>query len=222
MSDLEQLILSTLATSVIEDSWTFAEAHQVDHQAVVGAIKSLLVDAYVADAALTTSFWVLTDEGSDIVAKGSPEFQVFQAVPAEGGGITVAQLNALCGDVAKIGLGAAMKSKWLKKDGDSILRVAASVVDDTAAQLAAVAAGTSTLTEDDLKNLKRRKLVNQIVRKSFKLTKGPDYQPVRTRRWVRVPGNRDVPVAKMCQPLLIRRVHPIYSLSPPGWSGMRN
>jgi dynein heavy chain len=91
-------------------------------------------------------------------------------------------VNALCGDVAKIGLGAAMKSKWLKKDGDSILRAAASVVDETAAQLASVAAGTSTLSEDDLKNLKRRKLVNQVVRKSFKLTKGPEYQPVRTRR----------------------------------------
>jgi phenylalanyl-tRNA synthetase alpha chain len=182
MSDLEQLILSTLATAAIEDSWAFAEAHHVDHQAVVGAVKSLLVDAYVADEALTTSFWVLTDEGADIVAKGSPEYQVYQAVPAEAGGITVAQLNALCGDVAKIGLGAAMKSKWLKKDGDSILRAAASVVDETAAQLASVAAGTSTLSEDDLKNLKRRKLVNQVVRKSFKLTKGPEYQPVRTRR----------------------------------------
>ena len=182
MSDLEQLILSTLAAgNEIADSWVFAEQHQQDHQFIVGAIKSLLVDAYIVDEPITSTFWVLTDEGSAIVSKGSPEYQVFQAVPADGG-ISVAQLNTLCGEVAKIGLGPCMKNKWLKKDGDNILRIAASVADETAAQLAQVGNGASILSEDDLKNLKRRKLVNQVVRKSFKITKGPDFQPQRTRK----------------------------------------
>ena len=183
MSGLEELILSTLSSgNEIADSWTFAEQHQQPHQAIVGAIKSLLVDAYVVDEPITSTFWVLTEEGSEIVAKGSPEYQVFQAIPADGG-ISVTELNKLCGDVAKIGLGPCMKSKWLKKDGENILRIATSVVDETAGMLAKVEKGDLTgVSEDDLKNWKRRKLINQVVRKSFKITKGPDFQPQRTRK----------------------------------------
>lgn len=175
--DLEQLILSTLASGTdIADSWTFAENNKIDHQNLIGALKSLLVDAYAADEALTNNFWLLTDEGSDIASKGSPEFRVYQAVSAEG--MSVAELNSSLGDVAKIGLGPCMKNKWLKKDGDRILRIAEGVKDETATSLA----NLSTASEDDLKNLKRRKLVNQVVRKSYKITKGVEFQPTRVRK----------------------------------------
>ena len=181
--DLEALILSTLASgNDISDSWLFAEEHKQDHQLLVGAIKSLLVDAYVADQPITSSFWVLTDEGSEIATKGSPEFQVYQEVPSEG--INVNDLNASLGNTAKIGLGPCMKNKWLKKDGDRILRIIDGVKDDTATSLSAIANPTvsSEVSEEDLKNLKRRKLVNQIVRKSYKIVKGPEFQPRRVRK----------------------------------------
>lgn len=181
--DLEQLILSTLASgNDIPDSWIFAENNKIDHQSLIGALKSLLVDAYAADEPITSAFWVLTDEGSDIAMKGSPEFQVYQAVPAEG--ISVVELNTAMGEIAKIGLGPCMKNKWLKKDGDRIVRIVEGVKDDTAISLADLANPTaaSKLSEDDLKNLKRRKLVNQIVRKSYRITKGVEFQPTRVRR----------------------------------------
>ena len=181
--DLEALILSTLASgSDIPDSWIFAENHKQDHQLLVGAIKSLLVDAYVADQPITSSFWVLTDEGSEIAAKGSPEFQVYQAIPSEG--INVNDLNASLGNTAKIGLGPCMKNKWLKKDGDIILRIMDEVKDETATSLSAIAnpKASSEVSEEDLKNLKRRKLVNQIVRKSYKIVKGAEFQPHRVRK----------------------------------------
>ena len=181
--DLEQLILSTLASgNDIADSWVFAEEHNQDHQTLVGAIKSLLVDAYVVDAPITSSFWVLTDEGSDIAKNGSPEFQVYKAVPSEG--INVVDLNASLGEVAKIGLGPCMKNKWLKKDGDRIVRLVDDVKDETASSLAGIADpnSASKTSEDDLKNLKRRKLVNQIVRKSYKITKGVEFKPLRVKR----------------------------------------
>ena len=181
--DLEQLILSTLASgSEIADSWIFAESHNIDHQNLIGALKSLLVDAYAADEALTNSFWLLTEEGSEIATKGSPEFRVYQAVSAEG--MSVAELNSSMGDVAKIGLGPCMKNKWLKKDGDRILRIAEGVKDETAASLADLSnpLSTSKPSEEDLKNLKKRKLVNQVVRKSYKITKGVEFQPTRVRK----------------------------------------
>ena len=181
--DLEQLILSTLASgNDIADSWIFAESNNVDHQNLIGALKSLLVDAYAADVPITSSFWVLTDEGSEIVTKGSPEFQVYQAVPAEG--ISVVELNTTMGEIGKIGLGPCMKNKWLKKDGDRIIRIMERVKDDTAISLADLASPTaaSKPSEDDLKNLKRRKLVNQIVRKSYRISKGVEFQPTRVRK----------------------------------------
>ena len=181
--DLEQLILSTLASgNDIKDSWIFAEDNKIDHQNLIGALKSLLVDAYAADEAITSSFWVLTDEGSDIATKGSPEFQVYQAVPSEG--INVVDLNSSLGDIAKIGLGPCMKNKWLKKEGDRIVKIALGIKDETATCLADISNPTSTTkpSEEDYKNLKRRKLVNQIVRKSYKITKGLEFQPTRVKR----------------------------------------
>lgn len=179
--DSEQLILSTLAArGDIPDSWNLASEYGLDHQVIVGAIKSLLVDSYVIDDQISTSFWTLTDEGSEIIANGSPEMQVYTTIPAEG--INVIDLQSKLGDVAKIGLGPCMKNKWLKKQGDMILKLVDNVKDETSEQLASLASNSSTLTEEDLKNLKRRKLVQQVNRKSYKISKGPDFQERRTRK----------------------------------------
>jgi hypothetical protein len=75
--DLEQLILSHLQSNEsIEDTWVFAENNSIDHQSIIGVLKSLLVDGYVIDEPLSNTFWALTEEGCEIAAKGSPEFQV--------------------------------------------------------------------------------------------------------------------------------------------------
>eukprot|EP00596_Hydrurales_sp_CCMP1899_P002267 CAMPEP_0119042874 /NCGR_PEP_ID=MMETSP1177-20130426/16224_1 /TAXON_ID=2985 /ORGANISM="Ochromonas sp, Strain CCMP1899" /LENGTH=507 /DNA_ID=CAMNT_0007009937 /DNA_START=85 /DNA_END=1605 /DNA_ORIENTATION=- len=176
--DLEQVILSELAKEigVIPDSAIFAEAYNVPHQSMVGAIKSLLADAYIVDETITSSSWELTTEGSEIASKGSPEFQVYNAVPV--GGINVADLNNTLGAIAKIGLGPCMKNKWLKKEGDVIVRISEGIKDQTAVSLSSL---TET-SEDDLKNFKKRKLVVQIIKKSYKISRGVDYQPVRVRK----------------------------------------
>lgn len=181
--DIESLILHALDTSAnqsIADTWLFAESHHIDHQAVVGAVKSLLVDRYVVDEALTTTFWTLTEEGQEILSKGSPEFQVYSLVPSGTNGIALTELQSKLGDVAKIGLGPCMKNKWLKKQGESVLRVAEGITDETAGVLGQVSSGN--VDEEELKNLKRRKLVQQITRKSYKITKGPEYRPQRVRK----------------------------------------
>ena len=77
-----------------------------------------------------------------------------------------------------------MKNKWLKKEGDRIVKIALGIKDETATCLADISNPTSTTkpSEEDYKNLKRRKLVNQIVRKSYKITKGLEFQPTRVKR----------------------------------------
>lgn len=179
--DVEGLLLSSLEKEgVIADSWDFALIHSIDHQNLIGVMKSLLVDSYVSDEPITSMFWTLTDEGNDIVKKGSPEFQVFNMVPSDG--IAVAELNKIAGEVGKIGLGPCMKNKWLKKDGDRIVKNIVSIKDELALQLSDILSGKSSLSEDDLKNLKRRKLVQQITRKSYKIGKGAEYQVKRVRK----------------------------------------
>jgi phenylalanyl-tRNA synthetase alpha chain len=183
--DLEQLILNTIEHGEIADTYIFAKENNIDHQVIVGVIKSLLVDAYVIDEPVTNSFWVVTDEGNVMAEKGSPEYQVFQAVPVDG--INVVELQNQLKDICKIGLGQCMKNKWLKKDGDMIKRVVDNVNDETSTILSALNSlnltGNGTEPkEDDMKNFKRRKLVNQIVRKSLRITRGPAYRVKRVRK----------------------------------------
>ena len=128
--DLEGLVLRSLsADGVINDTMDFAAAHGVDHQDLVGTIKSLLVDAYVVDEQISKTLWALTGEGEQVVANGSPEYQVYNAVPADADGISMTQLQVAIGEIVKIGLGPCMKNKWLKKQGESVVKIASNVND---------------------------------------------------------------------------------------------
>ena len=105
---------------------------------------------------------------------------MFAAVTSDG--VTMEILNQTLGDsIVKIGLGPCMKNKWVKKDKNLIVRLAQSVCDETRELLQQVATGIE-VSEDDLKNLKKRKLVNQQVRKSYRLVKGEEFSERRQKR----------------------------------------
>ena len=182
--DYEQVVLSAIdADGLIADTWDLAIKLNIDHQILVGVVKSLLVDRYVVEEPLSTTYWTLTAEGEQVVAQGSPEIQVLNAVPTDG--ISLSELQTALGEIAKIGMGVCMKNKWIKKDGDKVVRLAENVKDDTATALRAVAnddAVTIAQNEAELKNLMKRKLVKQVTRKSSRITKGPEFRPVRVRK----------------------------------------
>lgn len=192
---IQQLVLDALAVNnTIEDSYQFASTHNLDHQAVVGALKSLLVDRYAIDTPLQITLWALTAEGSDVAKNGSPEVQVFNAIATDG--TSIAELNKMLpADIIKIGMGSCMKNKWVKKEGDLLKRAQESVVDNTMRQLSELSVSSSAVTEEDLKNLKRRKLVDQITRKYYCITKGPEYRQHRVKKFTDLTkdmlGNKD-------------------------------
>ena len=69
--DLEQLLLDKVAEGgEIKDTWDLALELGLEHQVVVGALKSLLVESYLQDEPLSQSFWTLTAEGKAIVENG--------------------------------------------------------------------------------------------------------------------------------------------------------
>ena len=117
--DCEALLLAaTAAGGVVADTFPWAQAAGVEHDSCVGALKSLMVDGYLLSAALSKEFWVLTEEADAYVLRGSPEAQVFGALPALGsGGAGEAALAALLGEaLVKVGLGKCLKSKWVARD----------------------------------------------------------------------------------------------------------
>jgi len=120
----ETAILTFLASSpdaVIEDTFPWSKEANLDHTAVVGAIKSLLADEYVEASNLSASFYSLTSEGQSILENGSQEILVLKALN-ETGKLSLPDLQAKVGnDVAKIGMGNCMKKKWVKKDGADLV-----------------------------------------------------------------------------------------------------
>ncbi|KAK8518779.1 hypothetical protein V6N12_012023 [Hibiscus sabdariffa] len=81
----EDAILGYLAThEEIPDSEQFATQHALQHSEVVNVIKSLHGFRYIDAQDIKRETWVLTDEGEKYAADGSPEVQLFSAVPPEG------------------------------------------------------------------------------------------------------------------------------------------
>ena len=138
--DCEAAVLQHLSSSpdaVIEDTFPWAAEKQLDHLKVVGAIKSLMADDYVRSSDLATSFYELSKEAETILANGSQEILVLQAIAAVEK-MSLGDLQTAVGkDVAKIGMGNCMRSKWVKKDGADLVAIVKpeEVSDETQAAL---------------------------------------------------------------------------------------
>jgi phenylalanyl-tRNA synthetase alpha chain len=124
IEDCEAAILTHLSeseTALIDDTYPWSKSLRLDHDKVVGAIKSLLVDAYIEVEDVTSQFWLLESEGSQVVKDGSPEARVFHLVhskPSQSASLSEIQAE-LGQDVAKIGMGNCMKLKWIQKSKEN-------------------------------------------------------------------------------------------------------
>ena len=188
----ETAILKELSKSEdarIADTFAWAGELSLDHNAVVGAVKSLEAEAYVSGEEVKTSFYTLSKEAGGILKDGSQEIIVLAALMEAGEeGMAMPDLQAKVGKaVCKIGMGNCMKNKWAKKDGGKLIALKAQgeVSDDTQTQLRALqesGGSPGTLDEKALAALKRRKLVSLVTRKSYSVTRGVSYAPKRVKR----------------------------------------
>lgn len=116
-AEVDHLLLAALAADggAALDTWSWAAARGLDHQAVVGAAKSLEAEQYVTATAVSQDFWQLTPEAQGYVEKGSPEAQLFRAIPPAG--VDEAGLEGLFSkDFVAIAKGKCMQKKWIAKD----------------------------------------------------------------------------------------------------------
>lgn len=189
---VEIAILTYLSTSpdvIIEDTHAWSESNGIDHKAVVGSVKSLLVEAYLTAEERSTTFYNLTSDGENVLQNGSQEVAVLKAIcTGSESGLSMAELQSAVGkDVSKVGMGNCMKNKWVKKDGSKLLAVkkVEEVTDEVQCALKQLMEGngaSGVLEEQILKILKKRKLITQINRKSYQITRGPSYAPKRVRK----------------------------------------
>lgn len=81
----EEAILGFLEKNdEIRDSGEFAAERGIEHNEIVNVIKSLHGFRYVDAQDIKRETWVLTDEGETYATVGSPEVQLFLAIPQEG------------------------------------------------------------------------------------------------------------------------------------------
>lgn len=78
-----------------------------------------------------------------------------------------------------------MKNKWVKiaDDKSCVIRIAEKVVDDEKEQLSAFVTNSDLEVHDKkvVEALKKRKLLNVVSQKSYKVTKGTEFMPSRVK-----------------------------------------
>ncbi|KAK9819263.1 hypothetical protein WJX81_008677 [Elliptochloris bilobata] len=207
MEEIEARLLRAISeTPQAVESDAFAKSAGVEHGAVVGLMKSLLTSDFVTAEEVPHSRLVLTAEGREYLDKGSPEAQVFAAIPAEGA--TKGELKRKLGALADVGLSQAMRQRWVavdkapakapasepaahgnagkkdkKKDkgeNDRIIREADGIVDEVQQQLHAVVSGQA-LDAGVAEALRKRKLAVAEAWKTYRLGCGPKFALERRR-----------------------------------------
>ncbi|OJJ02405.1 hypothetical protein ASPVEDRAFT_41898 [Aspergillus versicolor CBS 583.65] len=174
-SDLTNPVLEALSTSEepIISSKAFPSTPSLQVKSALDRLASRLMVEYEA---INGEAITLTKEGEDIVANGSHEAKVFQAVLAAMDGLKIKDLPGIVGkENAQIGQGNAFKKGWIKKDSDVFRATTDTIVDDTQANLLKIKE-TGALSDGKLlAELRKRKLVTVQKVITYKISKGPKY-----------------------------------------------
>lgn len=158
MADIREAVVALLDKDrSFEDSVALAQANGWDHDKLVGVLKSLEAQEQVTNAATKRDGWKLTAEGAKYSLAGSPEVQVYNAVKKLGSATNATLAAELGDDVAKAGVSAAMKSKWIsvEKATKAMVPEVDSVTDSVKVELNSL----ETLSKDAMEALKKRKMV---------------------------------------------------------------
>jgi hypothetical protein len=159
-------LVKDIETKQISNSYKWADENAFVHADVVGVAMSLTAAQIAKMEYFEVSITLLTDEGKNVICKGSTEVILWNALPANGQK-NKTDLVAIFGDkkFLSIAINQAMEKKWVevKKSGDEqfISRKEKDITDVTAEQLKLIQQGNpEKLSKNNIENLKRRKLVH--------------------------------------------------------------
>jgi phenylalanyl-tRNA synthetase alpha chain len=175
---IENTILSTLdKEGPIADTGVFAQKHGWLHDdTFVGCLKRLEALSIIATKIRETQVLKLSSEAETIIAEGSPEARVFEAVTASG--ISKDALEKQLGEAGKIGFSQAMKKQWIAFDkaSNKVTQKVEKIEDTTRIQLQDIKNSPASAKEGTITELKQRKLLSQGVVKTFLVEKGSDFK----------------------------------------------
>eukprot|EP00096_Caligus_rogercresseyi_P016876 TRINITY_DN996_c0_g3_i3.p1 TRINITY_DN996_c0_g3~~TRINITY_DN996_c0_g3_i3.p1 ORF type:complete len:497 (-),score=150.21 TRINITY_DN996_c0_g3_i3:52-1542(-) len=171
----ERILQSLNEASKSLNSYQLSKEWDVEHQKLVGAVKSLeALSGYVISEPVTERILELTEEGKSILKSGSHEYLAYSSIPLDSPGLPQKDLLA---KVGKVGFSKAMSLGWIvidKSGGPNnilVRRKLASVSDMTQEALGKL----SQLEPKTKDELKKRKLLTEIVINSYNLSKGPTF-----------------------------------------------
>ncbi|XP_057494705.1 LOW QUALITY PROTEIN: phenylalanine--tRNA ligase alpha subunit, cytoplasmic-like [Actinidia eriantha] len=163
----------------ISDSSQFASERGIDHQELTNVIKSLYGFRLVDAQDIKRERWVLTEEGRAYAAAGSPEVQVFLAIPPDG--ISLEELQKkMDPSIFKIGRSQAIKNQWVEMGKQLVMRKVQDVEDKVKDFLIRMEGG-EVIDPKEADALKRRKLIALQTWKGYSVRKGPNYAPKRKK-----------------------------------------
>lgn len=163
--DSEQLLKELDIKGTIS-TLDLAKENNVDHQKVIGVVNSILALGNIITAdPVTNKHWELTDEGESVSLNGSYEINIYNAVPSDG--ISQKELMAL--QNAKIGFSQAMSKGWIAIDkvANKVVKKVDSVVDKIKEDMLELKRFPDKVSESDKLDYKKRKLIRELVIKSF-------------------------------------------------------
>ncbi|XP_018564075.1 phenylalanine--tRNA ligase alpha subunit [Anoplophora glabripennis] len=177
MSHLSEKILKYLSENDTVNTLTLAKLFNEDHQKIIGALKSIQAngDLVTADQKAEKAIEV-TDEGKHISENGSHEATIYKAVPDSG----IAQADLMKLPNAKVGFSKAMSAGWITLDKTCtpplVRRKVPEITDIVQDHLKQVILGDSSkISDKEKQDYKKRKLIQEVVIKSFDLKKGPEF-----------------------------------------------
>ena len=121
MSDLRLEVLHLLQAneSAIDNTLAYAASKGLPHLELVGALRSLEALEMVRLFAKDVDRWRVTEEGVEYNKNGLPEVQVLEIVKTVPNCTSEIIASKLGADLAKVGVGAAMKAGLIKMDKPS-------------------------------------------------------------------------------------------------------
>ncbi len=173
---LQRLTLETLDDQGFIPTTTSLslDGTNVEQSAMIGVLKSLQTYGMVDYDTLEKERWTLTSEGEDIVERGSHEVRVFEMIPDQG--IAISEVEKHLGEAGRLGQARAFKNKWIdRKDGTFLIKKVKSVSDETRMALAEIKGQGEFKSEEILKELKKRKLIDRQRVLSYSVRKGPKF-----------------------------------------------
>ncbi|CAH1775482.1 unnamed protein product [Owenia fusiformis] len=163
------------------DTIQLAKEFDVDHQKIVGAVKSLnSLGDYINCEQRTVKQLELTKEGLGVIENGSHEALVYNAIP--GDGLLQAELMKNVPN-AKVGFSKAMSAGWISMDkkaegGPRVFKKVESIEDKVQQclkQLQDLSIGDGNITDQQKSEYKKRKLIADVKMTSYYITKGSNF-----------------------------------------------